>query len=341
MSATLRDVARLAGVHTATAARALSASGRDKVAAATRAKVEAAARSLGYTANATAASLRTGRSGVVGMLVPDIANPLFAPMLQGAERRLRESGWTLLLAQADPSDANRLALLQTLLERRVDGLIVASSLTEDPVLDLLHARGVPTVLVNRGMGERRFSSVVNDDAQSMQLAVAHLRGLGHAHLLHLAGPRNSSTGRSREAAFRQFAQSRAEVVVAGHYTIEAGRQAMQAYLARPAARRTASGIVAANDLIALGAIEAIEAAGARVPRDFSVVGHNDTGFMDRVDPPLTTVRLAIGSMGAQAAELLIQLMQSPAAQRPSPSTRLLHPELVVRSSTARVTSRVR
>ena len=341
MAATLRDVARLAGVHTATAARALSATGRDKVAAATRTRVVSAAQSLGYTANATAASLRTGRSGFVGMLVPDIANPLFAPLLQGAELSLRQGGWTLLLAQADASDANREAVLRALLERRVDGLILASSLIDDPLLDWLHTRGVPTVLVNRGLGERRFSSVVNDDTQSMCLAVTHLRDLGHAHLLHLAGPRNSSTGRSREAAFRQYASARSEVVVAGHYTIEAGRAAMQAYLARPAARRKATGIVAANDLIALGAIEAIVASGARVPRDFSVLGHNDMPFMDRVHPPLTTVRLPIGAMGAQAAEVLMTLMNTRADARPRPATRLLHPELVVRGSTAALTSRGR
>lgn len=332
MSATLRDVAREAGVHTATAARALSEATREKVSAATRQRVDQAARKLGYTANAAAAALRTGRSGFVGMLIPDLANPLFAALLKSAEQRLRTHGWTLLLAQVDPSDGDRLAALRTLVGKRVDGLILATTQGEDPILDLVHRQRIPTVLVNRGFGERRFPSVVNDDQQSMRLAIEHLQSLGHRELLHLSGPRSSSTGLTRLEGFRRWAGPKQAVVEAAFFTREAGREAMLGHLRQSATGCRQTAVVAANDLIALGAIEAIRSVGGRVPQDFSVIGHNDMPFMDLVSPPLTTVKVHTGLMGQEAADLLVQRMTQPGEA--VPATRLLHPDLVLRASCA-------
>jgi LacI family transcriptional regulator len=332
MSATLRDVAREAGVHTATAARALSDATRDKVSAATRQRVDQAARKLGYTANATAAALRTGRSGFVGMLIPDLANPLFAALVKSAEQRLRPQGWTLLLAQVDPTDGDRLAALRTLVSKRVDGLILATTQSADPILDLVHRQHIPAVLVNRGFGERRFPSVVNDDQQSMRLAIEYLQSLGHRDFLHLSGPRSSSTGLTRLEGFSRWAGSKQAVVEAGYFTREAGHVAMLDHLRKAGAGCRQTAVVAANDLIALGAIEAIRSMGGRVPEDFSVIGHNDMPFMDLVSPPLTTVKVHTGLMGQEAADLLVQRMTQP--NEAVPATRLLHPDLVLRESCA-------
>ena len=333
MSATLRDVALMAGVHTATAARALSEATQHKVAPNTRTKVEQAAAKLGYLAHAAAATLRTGRSGFVGMLVPDLANPLFAPMLKSAEERLRTKGWTILIAQVEPNGSDRLTALRTLISKRVDGLILATSQTNDPMLTLAAQQTIPTVLINRGLGDRRFPCVVNDDLESMRLSITHLKELGHQHLLHLSGPRNSSTGLSRLEGFKRWAGSKQAVAEAHYYTRDAGYEAMLKHLLKNPHGCPQTAVVCGNDLIALGAIEAIRKLGGRVPSDFSVVGHNDMPFMDLVYPALTTVHVHTDLMGQEAADVLIQRMNDP--QGAVPAYRLLHPDLVLRDSTAK------
>lgn len=333
MSPTLRDVALMAGVHTATAARALAENTRHKVAPSTRARVEQAANKLGYMAHAAAAALRTGKSGFVGMLVPDLANPLFAPMLKSAEERLRTQGWTILIAQVDPHENDRLTALRTLITKRVDGLILATSQSHDPILTLAAQQKIPTVLINRGLGDRRFPCVVNDDTESMRLSIAHLKTLGHQHLLHLSGPRNSSTGLARLEGFKRWAGSKQAVLEASYFTREAGYQAMCAYLQKNPKGCQQTAVVCGNDLIALGAIEAIREAGGHVPADFSVVGHNDTPFMDMVSPALTTVHVHTDLMGQEAADVLVQRMHDPNSA--VPASRLLNPDLVIRHSTAK------
>lgn len=333
MSATLRDVALMAGVHTATAARALSDATRHKVAATTRTRVEQAATKLGYMAHAAAATLRTGRSGFVGMLVPDLANPLFAPMLKSAEERLRTKGWTILIAQVAPNEEDRLTALRTLITKRVDGLILATSQSNDPILTMAAQQNIPTVLINRGLGDRRFPCVVNDDNESMRLTIAHLKDLGHQHFLHLSGPRNSSTGLARLEGFKRWGGGKQTVVDASYFTREAGYQSMRAHLLKNANGCPQTAVVCGNDLIALGAIEAIRELGGHVPADFSVVGHNDTPFMDLVSPALTTVHVHTDLMGQEAADVLVQRMHAPTSA--VPASRLLHPDLVLRDSTAK------
>jgi LacI family transcriptional regulator len=332
MSATLRDVALMAGVHTATAARALSESTQHKVAPNTRTKVEQAASKLGYLAHAAAATLRTGRSGFVGMLVPDLANPLFAPMLKSAEERLRTKGWTILIAQVEPKESDRLTALRTLISKRVDGLILATSQSNDPMLTLAAQQTIPTVLINRGLGDRRFPCVVNDDLESMRLSITHLKELGHQHFLHLSGPLNSSTGLARLEGFKRWAGSKQAVAETHYYTREAGYEAMRKHLLKSPTGCSQTAVVCGNDLIALGAIEAIRELGGQVPSDFSVVGHNDMPFMDLVSPALTTVHVHTDLMGQEAADVLIQRMSDP--QGAVPASRLLHPDLVLRNSTA-------
>lgn len=332
MSATLRDVAQMAGVHTATAARALSGATQHKVAASTRSRVELAAEKLGYVAHAAAATLRTGRSGFVGMLVPDLANPLFAPILKSAETRLRTKGWTILIAQVAPEESDRLAALRTLITKRVDGLILATSQSNDPMLALAAQQTIPTVLINRGLGDRRFPCVVNDDLESMRLGISHLKDLGHQHLLHLSGPQNSSTGMARLEGFKRWAGAKQAVVEAPFYTRQAGYQAMRTFLLQSPNGCPQTAVLCGNDLIALGAIEAIQECGGQVPTDFSVVGHNDMPFMDLVYPALTTVHVHTDLMGQEAADVLMLRMNDP--EGAVPASRLLNPDLVLRNSSA-------
>jgi LacI family transcriptional regulator len=190
---------------------------------------------------------------------------------------------------------------------------------------------LPTVLVNRGFGERRFASVVNDDQESVRLVLDHLVALGHRRIAHVAGPAGSSTGRARRQAFAALSRKHrlaTQIVQAGAFTREAGFAAATKLLDKSF---SSTAIFAANDLIALGVLDVLRARRLRVPSDVSVVGHNDMPLVDLIDPPLTTVRVAVEQMGRQAAQMLLDLLGTPTQ---GPVTRMLQPQLVVRGSTA-------
>jgi LacI family transcriptional regulator len=336
---TIKDIARAAQVNISTVSKALRGL-PGKVAPETRQRIEQIARELGYRHNAVAATLRTRRSDLIGVIVPDLANPLFGPILQGLERALRAAGWMLLIVQTPPEAEERREMVMTLAARQIAGLVIMSAETEDPVLDAAEELGLPVVLVNRGLDERRFSSVVSDDVESMTLVVDHLHGLGHRRFAHLAGPQASSTGRARKEAFlarvAQLKGAQAVVVDTPAFTREAGFAATQQLLAPPSSKRRKplplpTAIVAGNDLMAVGALDALARAGLVVPRDVSVVGHNDMPLVDMVSPALTTVHIPVARMSQHAAQLLLDRLADaglPAMQR------VLMPQLVVRESTA-------
>ena len=332
-SVTIKDVAEAAGVHTSTVSRALSPATRHQISDEIARRIDGVAKELGYTRNAIASSLRTRRSMTVGVLIPDITNPLFPPMLRGIEDALG-SEFTAIIANTD-NDPEREALgARRLLARSVDGLILATARRRDGVAEEFAASGVPVVLVNRTADRGEWSSVVADDAQGIRLMVEHLAGLGHLRIAHLAGPLELSTGAVRQRAFREAMRAHhldadeQRVTVARAYSIaEGARLADQLLRTKPAP----TAILTANDLLALGAYEAAAALGHGIPADLSVTGYNDMPFVDRLTPPLTTVRIQHYEMGAQAARLLLQRLERPDA--PAMSIQL-GVQLVVRGSTA-------
>lgn len=328
---TITDIARAAGVNPATVSRALrGVSG--KVSPQRRAEIEKLATEMGYQPNALAASLRTRQSNLAAIVVPDLGNPLFGPLVQGIVRNLREKAILCLIAQTPTDPKEREDLVVTLAGRQVSGLLILAAESDDPMLAVARQRDLPTVLVNRGSGDRNFSTVVNDDRESVRLVLEHLVTLGHQCIGHIAGPGTSSTGRVRRSAFVQMARDMnieaAPVVEAASYTRDAGRTAAEELLLgspRPTA------IFAANDLLALGVLDAMRTRQLSVPADVSLVGHNDMPLMDLVDPPLTTVHIAVQEMSDQAAALFMERIEAPNA---ATTTRMLMPTLVVRSSTA-------
>ena len=332
---TIEDIAREAGVHPGSVSRALRGVA-GKVSAETREKIARIARELGYQPNAVAASLRTKQSHLVAIIVPDIGNPLFGPIVQGLEAELRKHGLMCLVAQTPEQPASRRELVLALANRQVSGLLVLAAESDDPMLKAALERALPTVLVNRGFGEKRFASVVNDDHESVRLVLQHLQDLGHRRIAHIAGPPASSTGRARRDAFIELAAAMgfrsALVVEAAAFTRPAGSQAMRSLWKR--AKPTA--IFAANDLLALGAIEVLREAGLAIPRDVSIVGHNNMPLVDLVDPPLTTVDIAAEQMSRQAAQLMLDILREP---KRVPTMLVLTPTLVVRRSTAAPPSR--
>jgi LacI family transcriptional regulator len=331
-SANLKDVAKLAGVHPATASRALSERTASMVNPKTAERVRQAADTLGYRVNRVARGLKTRRSLTIGMLIPDITNPFFPGMVRGAEDRLHEAGYTLVLADTDNDPDREHLHRDVMLERQVDGLLLATSRRRDAVVEELIAADIPFVLVNRTVDQARVAAVIPDDHAGMALAVQHLYDLGHTVIGHISGPSITSTGSRRSAGFesavRLLGLEPGPGREASGFTIRAGRDAaLQLLGADP--RPTA--VVAANDLVALGVQDAAAQLGLVCPRDFSLVGFNDMSFMDRVQPPLTTVRIDEYELGRRAAQILVALIDDPRSPR---ETVMLSPELVVRGSTA-------
>ncbi len=331
---TLKDVAKAAGVHLSTASRALDQATRRKISPDVVTRVETAALELGYRPNAVAASLRRRRSEAVGLIIPDLMNPVFPPIINGVEETLREAGYALVIASNSGEGARHNDVTDAMLARQVDGLIVASATLDDPVIDDLVRRRIPAVLINRRDLRGRNSSVINDDAGGIEMAVAHLVGLGHRAIAHLAGPEKISTGSLRKQGFfasmraRDLPVDAARVIEAEAFTRAAGRAATARLLAcRP--RPTA--IVAANDLLAIGCYDALREAGLSCPNDVSVTGFNDMPLMDVLAPPLTTARVAHYQMGAEAARLLLRHLEEPTAPQ---FDVVLRAELIVRGSTA-------
>jgi LacI family transcriptional regulator len=333
-SVTLRDVAEAAGVHPSTASRALNAETRAMVNPDTVKRVLAAAKRLGYLPNSLARGLKLNRTFTIGMLIPDLTNPLFPPIVRGVEDRMMEAGYTLILANTDNDPDKEASLFSGMWWRRVDGLILATARRDYPLLDDLRARGLPVVLINRTVDDPPVSAVTGDDHAGIGLAVRHLVGLGHRRIAHVAGTQAVSTGLARYQSFVSWMQSEGLVadpeliVFTEWFQEEPGRAACRELLDRDV---DFSAVVAANDLIAMGCYDVLHERGRDVPADVSVVGYNDIAMCDKLDPPLTTVRLPNYQMGVKSAELLLRAIEEP---DDTPVTLRLAPTLVERSSTA-------
>ena len=328
-SATLRDVAARVGIHPATVSRALNESTRHLVSDATAIRVDEVARELGYTPNAIARSLKTSRSMTIGVILPDLTNPLFPPMVRGIEEALSPAGFTALLANTDNDVARARTVVQTLRLRQVDGWISAvPTLNEQLFAD----PDTALVLLNR-QDETGTAAVVGDDRAGIVASVAHLVELGHRRIAYIAGPQTISTGVNRYAAYVETIAAHGleldESIVrfAGSFTEPAGAVALRELLEE---RAQFTAVLAGNDLVALGCYQELAQRGMKAPDDLSVVGFNDMHFADRFDPPLTTVRIPHHEMGARAAELLLaRIGGAPAPAEPV----VLPATLVVRSST--------
>jgi LacI family transcriptional regulator len=331
---TLTDVAQAAGVHSSTVSRVMNPETRGMVSADVAKRILAEARKIGYRPNRAASTLRTRRSNVVGVILPDITNAVFPPILMGIEEGLRKHGYLAIVANVGNDEEEQRFVVQRLLGQQVDGLIFATARRHDPVIEECVSKGVAVVAVNRSEETGAASCVVSDEFYGMRLAVEHLAQLGHENIAHISGPDNLSTGHLRRLGFTEAIQnmklgsSRSMVFESTGYSRESGRAAF-CDLIRKFPSTTA--VVAGNDLVALGCYDVLKDLGLRCPVDISIVGHNDMPLMDIVNPPLTTVRIRHHDMGLEAARLILQKIASPEATVVDVR---LKPELVVRASTA-------
>jgi LacI family transcriptional regulator len=327
---TLKDVARRAGVHPATASRALSAETRLLVSDATARRVMDAAAELGYRPNAVARSLRTRRSHTIGVLIPDLNNPLFPPMVRGLEDRLAADGYVTLIGNTDGRGDREYQVFEQMRARHVDGYAFATARLHSALLDEAAKDGLNVVLMNRISDDDTFPSVSVDNHRGARLAIEHLVNLGHRRIAYLAGPQSLSTGLNRYrgflAAMQQAGLTPDRVAFAEAFSIEEGQRCGRDLLAQQP-----TAIAAGNDMLAVGCYESLSEAGLSCPADVSVVGFNDMPFIDRLRPPMTTVAFPHYQLGTEAAGLLLDRLAGLAS---SAKSVLLSAELVVRSSTA-------
>jgi LacI family transcriptional regulator, galactose operon repressor len=332
--ATITDVAAMAGVHPSTVSRVLNANNASTIAQATRERVLEVADRLGYRPSALARSLRLQQTLTLGMLVPDITNPFFSSIIKGAEDAARARGYNVILCNSEDLPEREASCLDALREHEVDGLLIASSLMADATIAGLREEDFPFLLLNRATGAGVDLAVVVDNHAAALEVVAHLAGLGHRRVGHIAGPQTTTTGVARLEGYRAGVQAHGLaddptlVVEAAAFSVEAGDEALGIMLDGPA-RPTA--IFAANDLIAIGMLKRLRRLGAEVPRDLSIVGFNDIPLAGLLQPALTTVRVPQLEMGAAGARLLIDRLEGRAIAQ----VRLTLPtELIVRASSA-------
>lgn len=335
---TLKDVADEVGVHTSTVSRALNPETRHFIRPEVAERILAVSERLSYRPNAAAYSLRTNKTRIVGVVIPDIANPVFPPIIRGIEDVLSQRGYMAILVNSEPHATRHGAVLDALQSRGVDGLIMASLERNDSIMRGLLADGVPAVTVNRRAEDADVPSVTNDEDEGLRLILEHLKGLGHTRVANVAGPQSISTGKARFEAFRRHARalgfdtSDDLVMFAASLNEAEGERCAQALL-DTLPRFTA--IVASNDRLAIGVISLLRRRGIVCPAEMSVTGFNDMPMVDRFEPPLTTVRVQQYEVGRLAASMLMKQLEGGRLE-PAEKHVVMPVELVVRSSTARV-----
>ncbi len=315
----------MAGVSMTTVSHALSA--KRPVSPETASRIQAAIEELGYVPSSAARMLQAGRTLMIGLVVPDVSDPFFGSLAVGVEQAADESGYGVVLSSSSHASERHARYFDLLRSRTIDGLIyVAGDAGRDPQLAEL-ARSFPVVLADEWVaGFDRIPLIAADHRMGGRLVGEHLRALGHRVVSVVSGPPGLRSADDRMAGFREIFPQAA--VIAGDFTEETAARATGEHLASRAEPPTA--IFAVNDLSALGAIDALLAAGLSVPGQVSVAGFDDVAFARRLQPPLTTVHQPIDEIGGLATRTLIELIGGAAPVSPPPRP----VELVVRESTA-------
>ncbi len=330
----IKDVAAKAKVHPSTVSRVLNPETRSMVSKTVAERVSRIATEMGYSRSTLAYGLRTGRTHTVGVVIPDLTNPLFPPIIRGIERSLAKQGYNVILADSDNDQKNETSIVASMVSRNVDGLILATAHRQDSVVSTCVEEDVPLVLVNRTIDTHSVTAVINDDEHGINLAVSHLVDLGHRSIAYIGGPQNTTTGHDRYLAFKKLLrddrfESHSDIILnCKAFTVAEGRNGFLAMLRKD---REFTAVVAANDLLALGCYDALLELGLKCPANISVTGYNDMPFMDRVSPALTSVLIPHMEIGVEAAELLLERIRKPDS---AVRTVNLQPELIIRASTA-------
>ncbi len=331
MGVSIKDIARVAGVSHATVSRAL----RDdpRISEQTKKRIRRIARDMGYFPSAIARGLATGRTDTVGMVVTTISDPFVAPIVQGAEKKAMEAGYSLILSQSGADPDRELAAVRLLRERRVDGVIVTASRVGELYTPLLSELKVPIVLINNQKEGGYLHSIYVDDFAGARAAVEYLLEIGHRKIAYVACPERPLSNKNRFEGYKSAlesqgiqAEERLVVRIAGKDDLTRGREAAERLLSydeRPSA------VFCYNDLTAVGALQAFRAKEVSVPEEISLVGFDDISIASMVCPALTTVAQPKEEMGIKAMEMLLALMEGEERENV-----VVKPRLVVRDSTS-------
>ncbi|MFC7527460.1 LacI family DNA-binding transcriptional regulator [Actinoplanes sp. GCM10030250] len=323
MTKRLAEVAKKAGVSEATVSRVLN--GRSGVSEATRTSVLTALDVLGYE---RPTKLRGERGRLVGLVLPELQNPIFPALAEVVTASLAQRGFTPALCARTIGGVPERDYIEMLLDHQVSGVVFAGGAyalanAEHAHYRALTERGMPVVMVNAGV-DVGFPHISTDDAVAVEQAYGHLRSLGHERIGMVMGPEDHMPSRRKLEALAKFADGQ-WLVERTTFSMESARLAASKLI-----ERGATGLICASDVLALGAIRAARRLGLDVPADVSVVGFDDSALMTCTDPPLTTVRQPIETMGQAAVDLLVNQIEGSGAE---PDELLFEPELVVRGST--------
>lgn len=301
---TLRDVAALAAVNPSVVSRVLNRDATLKITDATRARVTSAVEQLGYRPNALARGLRLSTTSAIGLVLPEVSNPVYGPIVVGAERRAAEAGYVLVLGSGADAASTEASFARLLSEGRVDALLVASATVEDQLLRGLSRGVAPVLAVNRRIAGA-VGSIVVDDAAGAHLATCHLIELGHRRIVHVSGPPAMDTSARRQAGYEQAMR---EAGLTPRVVVGRGWDARSGYAVGASAleHRATSALFVANVMAAIGVIRAARERGHAVPQDLSVVALHDSPVAEYFEPPLTTVQLPLEQLGRAAVELAIE-----------------------------------
>jgi len=330
---TIYDVARLAGVSTATVSRALNGTGQ--ISAATRAAIDAAVERLGYRPNTIARSLVKRTTQTIAVMVPDIADPFYPALVKAIQALADEQSYTILLCTSEGDPEREENYLDLLRAKQVDGALVDGLVLPRARLAHFVEEGFPMVSLDRDIDFPSIPLVQVNNRLGAQLATEHLVRLGHTRIAHVTGRTHVRISAERQSGYEEELTRLGvpvdpALVAAGDFTEEGGYRATLELLER---RPSFTALFAANDVSALGALRALSESGKRVPDDVSVVGFDDLWLAAYLTPPLTTIRQPLAEIGRLATELLIDVLRG--KRRSRRVRHILRPELVVRASTAR------
>ena len=326
---TISDVAREAGVSLMTVSRVINDKG--EISPSTRQHVLDVIERLGYRPSGIARGLATQRTGTIGLVVPDIANPFFSDVARGAEDRAGAAGYHVFVCNADESPQRELSVLESLEEKRVDGLVLCSSRLQDDALRVALEHHPAAVLVNRRLTEAPVGAVMLADDAGAQSAIQHLLQSGHRAVGFLAGPLTSYSSRQRAIGYDAALEAAGithnlDWVRPCSYEVKGGRETARALLSD---HPELTALFCYNDLVAVGALQACADLGRQVPYDLAVVGFDDIPMAAVVTPALTSCHVPRYELGDQAMKLLLDRINGCTEEC---TEIVLYPTLVVRAS---------
>ncbi|ALS20776.1 MULTISPECIES: LacI family DNA-binding transcriptional regulator [Paenibacillus] len=327
--ATLKEVAKMAGVSTATVSNALNET--KYVSEEVKNKIFSAIRALNYQPNSVAKSLRVQESRIIGLLISDIANPFFSIVVRGIEEELAKSNYSILLCNTDSSLEKERKYLDVLIGQRVDGLIVSSAGNTGDYFRSLEKTGVPIVFLNRCPEFMNSDVIMTNNIQGAYIATEHLIRHGYGKIAIIAGPSSVSTGKDRLTGYRRALEDYGitesdQLVKEGLFDIQSGYDKMKELMEQDT---KPDAVFISNNSMTLGAYKYLKESGLRIPDQIAVLGYDDSDWAEIVDPPITTVRQPAYHQGVHAANLILARIKDKQVKR---EIMYMDPALIIRHS---------